>query len=530
MTVTAETTIVQEGAICALSGVEKRFGGVVALAGVDLEVSPGQVHAIVGENGAGKSTLMKIISGAETPDAGVVRMQGRDVHLDSVKDANDHGVAIVFQELSLYPDLDVLANLFMQREITRAGLVQRTAMRRRAAPILSELGLAVDLDAPAGQLTLAEQQLVEIAKALLTDASVLILDEPNSALNAAETERLFAIVRELRDRGIAVLFISHRLEEVFEIADVITVMRNGQVVVTLPLAGTTIPDVIALMIGRRSRGAAPAESHADYDSPALRLQNVSVTGQVEDVSLEVAPGEIVGLAGLEGSGVTAVLEAVFGMQRPRAGTMTLPNGQPVPSSIRDSVRAGIAMVPADRRHDGLMLTSDLLTNIAQVTAGTLGRFGFFLRQGQMEQRATARMQDLGIVADSVRSAANELSGGNQQKVVIAKWLEADPRVVLLNDPTRGVDVGAKEEIYQIVRDLAAERRIVLFTSTELPEYVHLCDRVVIFYRGRVCGELRRGAISTHVLLEAINTGDIATATGVDGATPLAPADHEETET
>jgi ribose transport system ATP-binding protein len=528
MALTTEAATETGAALCALSGVQKRFGGVVALAGVDLEIHPGLVHAIVGENGAGKSTLMKIIAGAETPDAGTVKVAGADVHFASVKEANDHGVAIVFQELSLFPDLDVLANLFMQREITRAGLVRRAEMRDRAAPILEELGLQVDLEAPAGHLSLAEQQLVEIAKALLADANVLILDEPNSALNAAETERLFRIVRDLRTRGVAVVFISHRLEEVFDIADVITVMRNGQVVTTMPIAGSTIPDIISLMIGRRYSEIEPSASHADYESPALRLQNVTVPGQVEDVSLAVAPGEVVGLAGLEGSGVSAVLESVFGMERPAAGTITLPDGQPAPHSIRESVRAGIAMVPADRRHDGLMLSADLLTNIAQVTAGTLGRFGFFLRQGQMKERANARVKGLDIVAGSVYSTANELSGGNQQKVVIAKWLEADPRVVLLNDPTRGVDVGAKEEIYEIVRGLAAEKRIVLFTSTELPEYVHLCDRVVVFYRGRVCGELTRGNISTHILLEAINTGDIEAAGGEPTAGPPEPGNQPAT--
>jgi len=497
MTVAAEIASGTGAAVCALSGIEKRFGGVIALTGVDLEVHPSLVHAIVGENGAGKSTLMKIIAGAETPDAGHISMDGHDVDFGSVKQANDHGVAIVFQELSLYPELDVLANLFMQREITRMGLVQRAQMRRQAEPILDELGLRVDLDAPAGQLSLSEQQLVEIAKALLADASVLILDEPNSALNAAETERLFEIVRELRAKGVAVLFISHRLEEVFEIADVVTVMRNGQVVTTMPVEGTSIPKVISLMIGRQYTEGAGAESYADKAGSPLRLRNVSVAGKVEDVSLSVAPGEVVGLAGLEGSGVSGVLEAIFGMARPQAGSITLPDGQPAPRSIRESVRAGIAMVPADRRRDGLMLSADIIANVAQVTAGTLGRFGFFLRQNRIEERANARVGDLNIVAGSVRSPVNELSGGNQQKVVIAKWLEADPRVVLLHDPTRGVDVGAKEEIYEIVRGLAREGRIVLFVSTELPEYVHLCDRVLVFYRGRVCGELERGAITTH---------------------------------
>ena len=506
MTIAAEAPTATGGAVCALSGVEKRFGGVVALAGVDLEVHPGAVHAIVGENGAGKSTLMKIIAGAEQPDAGEVSMGGSRVHFDSVKVAEEHGVAIVFQELSLYPDLDVLANLFMQREVTRLGLVQRAEMRRRARPVLDELGLDVNLDAPAGQLALSEQQLVEIAKALLADAALLILDEPNSALNAAETERLFDVVRDLRDRGVAVLFISHRLEEVFEVADDITVMRNGRIVTRLDPAETSIPEVVSLMIGRQYTEVAGTISHADYEGAPLRVEGLSVRGQVEGVEFSVAPGEIVGLAGLEGSGAAVVLETIFGMERPTTGAITLPDQSPGPSSIRDAVRAGIAMVPADRRSDGLMLSADIITNMAQVTAGALGRFGFMLRKGQIEDRTHQQVQDLDIVADSIQAPVNELSGGNQQKVVIAKWLEADPRVVLLHDPTRGVDVGAKEEIYEIVRSLAEERRIVLFASTELPEYVHLCDRVLIFYRGRVCGELERGDITTHRLLEAINTG------------------------
>jgi ABC-type sugar transport system ATPase subunit len=521
MTIAAEAPTTTGDAVCALTGVRKRFGGVVALAGVDLEVHPGKVHAIVGENGAGKSTLMKIIAGAEQPDAGDLTMAGETVHFDSVKTAEDHGVAIVFQELSLYPDLDVLANLFMQREITRMGIVQRAEMRRRAQPILDELGLHVDLDAPAGGLALSEQQLVEIAKALLADASVLILDEPNSALNAAETERLFKVVGELRERGVAVLFISHRLEEVFEIADAITVMRNGQVVTQLDPAQTSIPEVVSLMIGREYVEVEGTVSHADHEGAPLRVEGLSIRGQVEGVDFTVAPGEILGLAGLEGSGAAAVLEAIFGMERPSAGRITLPDDTPAPSSIRDAVRSGIAMVPADRRSDGLMLSADILTNMAQVTAGALGRFGFMLKQGRIEERTNARVDDLNIVADSIRAPVNQLSGGNQQKVVIAKWLEADPRVVLLNDPTRGVDVGAKEEIYDIVRSLAAERRIVLFASTELPEYVHLCDRVLIFYRGRVCGELGQGRITTHRLLEAINTGEI------DGEEPAATATPEE---
>jgi ABC-type sugar transport system ATPase subunit len=497
-----------EQPVCELSAIRKRYGGVVALAGVDLAVRPGLIHAIVGENGAGKSTLMKIVAGAEEPDEGQILVAGRPARFRSVREANDHGVAIVFQELSLFPDLDVLANLFMTQQATRLGIVQQHEMRRRARPILDGLGLHVPLDMPVGRLTLSEQQLVEIAKALLADASVLILDEPNSALNASESRRLFEIVRDLRARGVAVLFISHRLEEVFEIADRITVMRNGRVVADVPAAETSIPDVVSHMLGRRYATTVEHRSHRRQEGGPLRLEDLTVGDDVAGVDLSAAPGEIVGLAGLEGSGVSAVLEGIFGLRRLERGRVVLPDGQSGPQSVRAAVGARIALVPADRRQDGLMLGQDILGNVAQVTAGVLGRFGFVMRSRAIEERAEAQRQELRIVAPSVRTPVSTLSGGNQQKVVIAKWLEADPRVVLLNDPTRGVDVGSKEEIYQIVERLAEEGRVVLFVSTELTEYVHLCDRVLVFYRGRVCGELARDQLTTHRLLEAINTGSL----------------------
>ena len=491
----------------ALTGVTKHYGGVTALAGVDFAVHPGIVHAVVGENGAGKSTLMKIMAGAEQPDSGQLVLKGSRVHFRNVKQANDRGIAIVFQELSLFPELDVLSNLFILREPISRGVLQRGEMERRARPVADELGLHVPLSAAVRRLTLGEQQLVEIAKALLADANVLIFDEPNSALNAAETERLFGVLRQLRARGVAVLFISHRLEEVFEIADVITVVRNGLIITTTDRASATIPQIVSQMIGRtysevttrRRSGSRPA-------GDALKLDGVSVAEAVEDVSLVASPGEIVGLAGLEGSGVAAVLDCIFGLAPLRAGCVTLPDGRSAPRSIPEAVHAGVAMVPADRRDEGLMLGQDILSNITQVTAGALHRFGFILRRDQMAQAAESRSRDLHIVADSMAGPVSSLSGGNQQKVVIAKWLEADPRVVLLNDPTRGVDVGAKEEIYTIIESLAAVGRIVLFTSTELSEYVRLCDRVIVFYRGRTCGELAGSEISTHRLLEAINTG------------------------
>mgnify|MGYP005846817373 CR=1 FL=1 len=504
----ASANAMSQSPICAVRDIVKHYGGVRALVGVDWHVHPGSVHALVGENGAGKSTLMKILAGAEQPTSGSITVDGSPCHFRSVHDANERGVAIVFQELSLFPDLDALANLFMLREPRRFGIIQRGEMRRMAQPILDELGLSIPLDIPISSLTLAERQLIEIAKALLIDSKILILDEPNSALNAAESERLFTIIRKLRARGVAVIYISHRLEEVFAVSDLITVMRNGQIVMTVPRSETTISQIVSAMIGRETtefvnhRIYVPSASA----SGALHVDGITLGNAAVDVHFSVSPGEIVGLAGLEGSGVNVILEVIFGLRHAERGSIRLPNGKGAPRSVAEAVHASVAMVPADRRSEGVMLDQSIMTNVAQVTAGALGRLGFFLRRSRIETRVQSQAEALRIKTDSIQTTVGNLSGGNQQKVVIAKWLDADPSVVLLNDPTRGVDVGAKEEIYRIVQGLADQRRIVLFTSSELPEFIHLCDRVLVFYRGRIVGEIAQADLTTQRLLEAINTG------------------------
>jgi ribose transport system ATP-binding protein len=496
----------QAVAACAVTGVSKRYGGVQALSGVDLEVYPGTVHAVLGENGAGKSTLMKILAGAERPDRGSIYLGGREVSLASVADANRNGVSIVFQELSLFPELEVFANLFIGREPRNLGIVSRSEMRRRALPVLEEIGLDVDLSSPVSALSLDQRQLLEIARALLQNSKVLILDEPNSALNAEESERLFTVIRRLRDRGTAILYISHRLEEVFRIADVLTVMRNGTIVGTMTPSATSIRDVVAQMIGREPEQlSSKPRVAAGAAEQRLVLTNVSVEGRLEGVNLTIGSGEIVGLAGLQGSGVETVFDVLNGITEPE-GFVSLPTGRPGPRSVRAAVRAGIALIPPDRRVLGLMLDQSVMANVSEVSAGALGRFGFVLRRETLAARTVARAGELNIRMRSVDSLVNQLSGGNQQKVVIAKWLEADPQIVLLNDPTRGVDVGAKAEIYEIARRLAEENRILVFASSELSEYALLCDRVAILYQGRLCGELRGAEISEHRLLEMINTG------------------------
>ncbi len=491
----------------------KAYGGIQALAGVDLAVEAGTVHAVVGENGAGKSTLMKILAGAVQPDSGEVLVGGDAVRLASPADARRLGVGIVYQELSLFPERSILANLFPDQQPTRHGLVDRGAMRRQAAPVLARLGLTADPDAPVGALGIAERQLVELSRLLIERPRVLILDEPNSALNERETQRLFAVLRELSADGITIIYVSHRLEEVFAIADTITVMRNGTVVVTTERTATTIGQVVEAMVGTspavlfparpdRSRGAPPAGE----STPRLSVKGLTVDDELQDVSFSARPGEIIGLAGLEGSGVATLLGVLFGTRRATAGEMAFPDGGGAPGSPTAAARRGISLVPADRRHQGLMLEGSIEQNIAHVAVGTLPTRTPWLDRRAMRSAARRQIDGLRIRADGPRSVVGRLSGGNQQKVVLGKWLEIAPTVFLLDDPTRGVDVGAKREIYRLIRDLADSGRTVLFRSTELPEIVGLADRILVLYRGRLAVEVAGGEIDDHGLLHAINTG------------------------
>ena len=512
--------------ICSLTGITKSYGGVRALTGIDLDLYPGEVHAIVGGNGAGKSTLMKILAGAVQPDEGEIAVRGTQVDFGSVKDANREGIAIVFQELSLFPALSVVANLFSLREVCRFGIVQQREMKRAARPVLEQIGLDVDLEQPVQSLSLGKRQEVEIAKALLGRSDVLILDEPNSALNALETERLMEVVRGLRSRGVAVVYISHRLEEVFAIADVVTVVRAGAVVQTTRAAETSISEVVYAMIGRDPYAIAPhrAEPSERAQCESLRLEGLTIRGEIEGIDLTARAGEIVGLAGLEGAGVLPILDVIFGRRRPDAGTVVMPGRGRAPRSIPEAVRAGIGYVPADRHREGLMLEQSVHANLSHVAAGALRRAGFVLDGAQLRAQATAMSEELEIKTTSLAAPVNALSGGNQQKVVLGKWLQADPKIVLLNDPTRGVDIGAKTEIYQVVKRLADDGCIVLFTSSELLEYGLLCDRALVLFQGRLVGELERDAISEHVLLEAINTGRLESEPGIadpgDAAAPV----------
>lgn len=487
-------------------GLRKQYGGIVALDGVDLVVQPGTIHAIVGENGAGKSTLMKALAGAVPPDSGEIRVRGQSVTLATPMAARRQGIGIVYQELSLFPERSILANLFVEQEPTRFGLVDRLAMAERARPILERVGLDIDPSTPVNRLGLGERQLVELSRLLIERPEVLILDEPNSALNDRETTRLFAILRELSAAGLTILYVSHRLEEVFAIADRITVMRNGRAVLDRPRGGTSMPEVVEAMIGVAQDALFPPRTAGQPAGAALKIVDLCVTGELDGVSLTAMPGEIIGLAGLEGSGIAALLGVLFGTRQVASGSVRFPDGGGAPRTPTEAARRKVSLVPADRRHEGLMLEASVARNVAHVKVGALRSRTPWLRRRDLADPARRQIANLQIKAEGPGMLVGQLSGGNQQKVVIGKWLEIAPDVLLLDDPTRGVDVGAKREIYVLMRRLAAEGRIILFRSTELPELVGLADRIVVFYRGVVAGEARGGELDDRALLHAINTG------------------------
>jgi len=497
---------------CSMTNVSKHYGGVNALSNVSVDFRRGQIHALVGENGAGKSTLMKILAGAERADAGAgeIVLNGKVVDFHNVREANIAGIACVFQENSLFPALDVLTNLFIGDLPSSRTVVSRRTMQRRAAPVLERIGLDVALDLPVERLTLAESQLVEIARALLVESSLLILDEPNSALTRRESERLFDVVRNLCDHGVGIVYVSHRLEEIFDIAHSVTVLRNGEVVETKAISTTTIPEVVRSMIGA-DRAARDTPSSVAVDqtaTPTLTISHVSSPGLLDDVSLVVQPGEIVGLIGLDGAGHIALMDILFGLNNRFDGEITMFDGRGAPSNPAIAVRRGIAYVPSDRARHGLFVGQHVQDNVNQTHSGALRRGGWLLRQSRMKTLARTATDGLNVKMSSLEQDVTQLSGGNQQKIVFARWRATNPQLLLLDDPTRGVDIGAKFDLYLAVQSMAAQRMGVLYATTDLSEIPALCHRVAVFWRGRIIEVVDASTATEHTLLEAINTGDV----------------------
>ena len=489
--------------------ITKRFAGVTALRGVDFDLRSGEVHALMGENGAGKSTLMKILAGVHTTYEGEVRIAGEPVGFASVRDAEAAGIAIIHQELNLVPELSVAANIFLGREPLLAGLiVDRKKSVAAARELLTRLGIDLDPEARIASLRIGEQQLVEIAKALSMSARILIMDEPTSALSPAECQRLFKIIKQLAGAGVAVVYISHRIDEVMLLADRVTVFRDGAHVLTEPIAVLSRDAIIRAMVGREKVGVAAA-AHAPGAERVLSVQDLSldVPGRrgwrrvLDGVSFDVHRGEILGIGGLLGSGRTEILETIFGSSIGRRGGEIALDGRLVAiNSPRDARRLGIALVTEDRKAKGLHLHSSIRDNVALPSLGRISRFGV---RSFADEAAVARhaVGNLGVRCTGIDQLAATLSGGNQQKVVIGKWLETAPRVLLLDEPTRGIDVGAKQEIYDLVFRLAGQGLAIVLVSSELPELLLLADRIVVMSEGRQTGVLDRAEASEEAIMQ-----------------------------
>ncbi|HKF64560.1 MAG TPA: sugar ABC transporter ATP-binding protein [Dongiaceae bacterium] len=487
-----------------MEGVSKRYGGVRALEEAELTVHAGRVHAVLGENGAGKSTLIKVMAGVVAPDKGRMILEGREVVFPDPASALEAGVACIFQELSLIPDLPVADNIVISNPPKRFGLIDRRTQRRIAEQALARAG-GEDIHplAPVKDLPLSRRQIVEIAKALARQPRILILDEATSALTAADVTKVFAVLKRLRAEGLALLYISHRMHEIAEIADECTVFRNGRNVATY-LAGTkTDNEVVEMMIGREYSHVFPPKPNVQPDGkpPVLEVRNLSWTQRLREISLTARAGEVVGLGGLDGQGQRELLLALFGVLKGVSGELLI-DGRPVPiSSPRSakSKRVGMALIPEDRKTEGLMLPMAVRANLSFAALDRLSRYGIIDRAA--ERKAVEEMvRLLAIRTDGTDIPVGSLSGGNQQKVVIAKWLMVSPRIILLNDPTRGIDVGTKQEIYVLLRKLADTGAAIIFYSTDYDELIGCCNRVLVLYDGAVKRTLVEGEITERALV------------------------------
>ena len=489
--------------LLALTAVTKRFPGVVALDAVDLTVLAGRVHALVGENGAGKSTLLKIVAGAERPDAGTVALDGTRVSFAAPRDALSAGITVMYQELSLVPQLGADANIFLGMEPGRHGLLDRRGSAARAREALRSLRAEFDPSIPAGELSVAEQQLVELARALARDARLIALDEPTAALSHVEADRLFGQIRGLCARGIAVVFVSHRLEEVRRVADEITVLRDGRRVFSGAAAEIDDAGLIRQMVGRDVEYARLGSARPGAGDPVLEVHALGRRGRFSDVTLTVRRGEIVGLAGLVGAGRTDVARCIAGADPVHAGTMSLHGAPYRPATPREAIARGVVYLPEDRKTQGLVLGMRVRENVTLATLASFSRRGVIRPRAEREA-ASRQTRAVELRPPEIEREAGTLSGGNQQKVVLAKWLLADADVLIFDEPTRGVDVAAKSELHQLIRGLADAGKAVLVISSELPEVLALADRIVVMREGRVAGELAAaGATAEGILALAL---------------------------
>jgi ribose transport system ATP-binding protein len=490
-----------------MRGISKRYPGVVALDNVDFEVLPGEVHALVGENGAGKSTLMKILAGAETRDSGELLINGEPAAIHHPQDAMELGVNIIYQEFNLVPHLSAAENIFLGREPGAAlpGFINFRKLYEDAQQLMDSLGVQVDVRTEVSRLSVAQQQMVEIAKATSRNSVVIAMDEPSATLTDHELRNLFELIRSLRDRGVGIIYISHRLEEIFGVCDRVTVLRDGHYVGILRVEETSREEIIRMMVGRELKESIPKRP-AEIGEPLLEVRALTRKGVFEDISFTVRRGEIVGIGGLVGAGRTEVARAIFGADPIDAGEIRFDGKAVRPRSPREAIRLGIGLVPEDRKSLGLILNMVVRENTTLANLDLLTMLGFVNRKKERDV-AESYTRDLRIRTPTIEQEVRNLSGGNQQKVVLAKWLFTQSRLLIFDEPTRGIDVGSKVEIYELMNDLAAKGAAMIMISSELPELLGMSDRILVMHEGRLAGELTREEATQEKVMHLATGGE-----------------------
>ncbi|MCD5324563.1 MULTISPECIES: sugar ABC transporter ATP-binding protein [Pontibacillus] len=490
-----------------MENIHKAFGTNKVLEGVDMEIESGEVHALMGENGAGKSTLMKILTGLHQKDEGTVMIDGEARTFANPKEAEEFGIAFIHQELNVWPDLTVLENLFINKEpVTKFGLIQTKKMKAIANEQFEKLAVSIPLHKEAGQCSVGEQQMIEIAKALMTDAKVIIMDEPSAALTDREIEKLFDVIRSLKKQGVSIVYISHRMEEIFTICDRITVMRDGQTVDTTPIPETSFDDVVRKMVGRELTDRFPERTPEPGES-VLEVKGLGRKGVFRDVHFTARAGEIVGVAGLMGAGRTEIMRTLFGLDGKYEGEIFV-NGQKVDvKNPSQAVKLGLGFITEDRKGEGLVLDFPIKDNIALPSLRSFTK-NSLIQEKEEQEFVDMLIKRLTVKTESSKTEAKNLSGGNQQKVVIAKWIGIGPKVLILDEPTRGVDVGAKREIYQLMNELTDRGVAIIMVSSELPEVLGMSDRVLVVHEGTIAGELNRDEADQEKIMTLATGGQV----------------------
>ncbi len=471
-----------------MRGIDKAFGGNKVLRNAGLTINNGEIHALVGENGAGKSTLMKILTGVYTKDAGTVIVDGKEVSYKSPKEAEEAGIVFIHQELNVLFDLTVEENMFMGKEIiNRFGVCDTKAMRNKVNGVLDKLGVRINPNTRMDRLSIGQQQMIEIAKALMIDAKVIIMDEPTAALTQSETQILFQIIKNLKEKGVSIIYISHRMEEIFELSDRITVLRDGQYIATKKTIDTDMNDVVKMMIGREIGERYP-ERNSKIGTVIFEVKNLNCPGLFKDISFQVHAGEVLGVSGLMGAGRTEIMKAIFGDMPNVTGNILIDEEEIVNKNPRQAMKNGIGFITEDRKLEGLMIEDSIMKNISIANLGKISKNGVIKKKLEQDL-IKENIEELHIKCFGPTHECTNLSGGNQQKVVFAKWIDTDPKVLILDEPTRGVDIGAKKEIYNIINKLAATGVGIIMVSSELPEVLGMSDRIMVVREGEITGIL-----------------------------------------